>query len=52
MNYLDILWERHGCGIGELSRYADDFVIVCKTRKDADRTYLYSRSWSFWIRLE
>ncbi|MEK8129456.1 group II intron reverse transcriptase/maturase [Paenibacillus filicis] len=39
LNYLDILWERHGSGTGELTRYADDFVIVCKTRKDADRAY-------------
>jgi RNA-directed DNA polymerase len=37
LNYFDTLWERHGAGIGELTRYADDFVIVCKTRKDAMR---------------
>lgn len=39
LNYFDILWERHGNGIGELTRYADDFVVVCKTKKDADRAY-------------
>ncbi|WP_261381665.1 reverse transcriptase domain-containing protein [Paenibacillus cremeus] len=39
LNYFDILWERHGCGLGELTRYADDLVVVCKTKKDADRAY-------------
>ncbi|MCE5168290.1 hypothetical protein LQV63_03030 [Paenibacillus profundus] len=35
LNYFDTLWEKHGGKIGELTRYADDFVVVCKTRKDA-----------------
>ncbi len=39
LNYFDILWERHGKEVGELTRYADDFVIVCKTRKDALHAY-------------
>ncbi|MCM3701001.1 group II intron reverse transcriptase/maturase [Paenibacillus macerans] len=40
LNYFDILWERHGGGgIGELTRYADDFVVVCKTRKEAERAH-------------
>ncbi|WP_245975936.1 group II intron reverse transcriptase/maturase [Paenibacillus prosopidis] len=39
LNYLDLLWERHGKPLGELTRYADDFVVVCKTRKDAMRAY-------------
>ena len=39
LNYLDILWERHGKALGELTRYADDMVIVCKTKKDADQAY-------------
>ena len=38
LNYFDKLWEKYGSDIGELTRYADDFVIVCKTRKDAIRT--------------
>lgn len=37
LNYFDTLWERHGANSGELTRYADDFVIVCKTKKDAMR---------------
>lgn len=39
LNYFDLLWERHGKPFGELTRYADDFVVVCKTRKDAIRSY-------------
>jgi len=37
LNYFDKLWEKYGADIGELTRYADDFVIVCKSRKDAIR---------------
>jgi RNA-directed DNA polymerase len=37
LNYFDTLWERHRAKVGELTRYADDFVLVCKTRKDAMR---------------
>ncbi|REK71593.1 group II intron reverse transcriptase/maturase [Paenibacillus paeoniae] len=39
LNYFDILWERYGGEYGELTRYADDLVVVCKTKKDADRAY-------------
>ncbi|MEK4059504.1 MULTISPECIES: group II intron reverse transcriptase/maturase [Paenibacillus] len=39
LNYFDRLWEKHGSGIGELTRYADDLVVVCKTKKDADHAY-------------
>ena len=37
LNYFDKLWEKYGADIGELTRYADDLVIVCKTRKEAIR---------------
>lgn len=37
LNYFDTLWEKHGKEIGELTRYADDFVVICKTKKDAER---------------
>lgn len=33
------LWERHGKGLGELTRSADDLVVICKTRKEAERAY-------------
>lgn len=39
LNYFDILWERHGGAVGELTRYADDLVVICKTKKDAQRAY-------------
>lgn len=37
LNYFDTLWERYGASIGVLTRYADDFVVVCRTRTDAQR---------------
>jgi group II intron reverse transcriptase/maturase len=39
LNYFDWLWEKHGSGVGELTRYADDFVVVCKSKKDAEHAY-------------
>ncbi|MCQ6563848.1 group II intron reverse transcriptase/maturase [Paenibacillus mendelii] len=39
LNYFDLLWERHGSKVGELTRYADDLVVICKTKKDADRAF-------------
>lgn len=33
------MWEKHGDGVGELTRYADDMVVVCKTKKEADHVY-------------
>jgi len=34
LNYLDTVWERHFSYLGDLVRFADDFVIVCKNHKD------------------
>ncbi|MBY0014611.1 group II intron reverse transcriptase/maturase [Paenibacillus typhae] len=39
LNYFDRVWEKHGSRLGELTRYADDFVVVCKTKKDAEHAY-------------
>lgn len=39
LNYFDLLWDKHGKDVGELTRYADDFVVVCKTRKDAQHAF-------------
>lgn len=36
LDYLDRKWQRQCAHIGSLVRYADDFVVLCKTRKDAD----------------
>lgn len=32
LHVLDVLWSRHSAPLGTLVRYADDFVIVCRTR--------------------
>lgn len=37
LNYLDTMWEQHGRHLGTLVRYADDFVVLCRTRKAAER---------------
>jgi RNA-directed DNA polymerase len=44
LNYFDVLWEKHGKEIGELTRYADDLVVICKTKKDADHAYKLIRT--------
>ena len=36
LNYLDTVWEKHGQTLGILVRYADDFVIISRTKKDAE----------------
>jgi group II intron reverse transcriptase/maturase len=33
LHVLDVLWERHSAPLGRLVRYADDFVIVCGSRR-------------------
>src|SRR5690606_9063132 len=33
---LDVLWMRHSAPLGKLVRYADDFVVVCCTKKDCE----------------
>jgi RNA-directed DNA polymerase len=35
LNYMDTVWEKHFSHLGKLIRYADDFVIVCRTRREA-----------------
>ncbi len=37
LHVLDVLWTRHSAPLGELVRYADDFVVVCRTKKDCER---------------
>lgn len=34
-----VMEEGHVSKVGELTRYADDLVVICKTKKDADRDY-------------
>jgi group II intron reverse transcriptase/maturase len=33
LHVLDLLWTRHSAPLGTLVRYADDFVIICKTKR-------------------
>jgi RNA-directed DNA polymerase len=37
LHYLDLLWMRHCSHLGELVRYADDFVVICKSKGDCER---------------
>lgn len=36
LDELDETWEREWSHLGDLVRYADDFVIACRTRRQAD----------------
>jgi group II intron reverse transcriptase/maturase len=36
LHVLDTLWMRHSAPLGALVRYADDFVVMCRTRKDCE----------------
>ena len=36
LHYLDSVWERQCAQIGVLVRYADDFVVLCKTAKSVE----------------
>jgi group II intron reverse transcriptase/maturase len=33
LHVLDVLWNRHSAPLGALVRYADDFVIICRTKR-------------------
>jgi group II intron reverse transcriptase/maturase len=37
LHALDVLWTRHSAPLGTLVRYADDFVVMCKTHRDCER---------------
>jgi group II intron reverse transcriptase/maturase len=36
LHVLDMLWTRHSAPLGELVRYADDFVVICKTKRQCE----------------
>jgi RNA-directed DNA polymerase len=36
LHVLDRIWQRRCRGVGELVRYADDFVVVCRTVQDLE----------------
>ena len=37
LHVLDTLWTRHSAPLGTLVRYADDFVVMCTTRKACEQ---------------
>jgi group II intron reverse transcriptase/maturase len=37
LHTLDVLWTRHSAPLGTLVRYADDFVVMCRTKKDCEQ---------------
>lgn len=37
LHVLDVLWTRHSAPLGTLVRYADDFVVLCRTRSACER---------------
>jgi RNA-directed DNA polymerase len=36
LHVLDVSWTRHSAPHGTLVRYADDFVVMCRTKKDCE----------------
>ncbi len=36
LHVLDVLWTRHSAPLGTLVRYADDFVVMCRTKKNCE----------------
>jgi len=37
LHVLDTLWMRHSAPLGTLVRYADDFVVICKTKRACEQ---------------
>jgi RNA-directed DNA polymerase len=37
LHVLDVQWTRHSAPLGTLVRYADDFVVMCRTKKDCEQ---------------
>ena len=37
LHVLDVLWTRNSAPLGTLVRYADDFVVMCRTKKDCEQ---------------
>ena len=36
LHVLDVLWTRHSAPLGALVRYADDFVVMCRTKRECE----------------
>jgi RNA-directed DNA polymerase len=37
LHVLDVQWTRHSAPLGTLVRYADDFVVMCRTKRDCEQ---------------
>jgi group II intron reverse transcriptase/maturase len=37
LHVLDTLWARHGAQFGSLVRYADDFVVICRSKRACEQ---------------
>ena len=37
LHVLDALWTRHSAPLGTLVRYADDFVVMCRTKSECEQ---------------
>jgi RNA-directed DNA polymerase len=37
LHVLDLLWTKHSAPLGALVRYADDFVVICRTRSQCEQ---------------
>jgi RNA-directed DNA polymerase len=34
LHVMDKAWAKHGAEYGSMVRYADDFVVMCKSKRD------------------
>lgn len=39
LNYVDTIWNKYYKNLGTLVRYADDFIIISKTKKEINHAY-------------
>lgn len=52
LHVLDVAWQREGAQYGTLVRYADDFVVMCDTKKNVERAEARVRKVLAWLGLE
>ena len=52
LHVLDAAWEREGAQYGQLVRYADDFVVICTTRRKSELAEQRVRKVLAWLGLE
>jgi len=44
LHVLDVLWTRHSAPLGTLVRYADDFVVMSRTKRECEEAEIRVRS--------